>query len=1070
MDAPNQAELVVLHLREWSDWEEGDEAPYAVSTPGIGDALGLSHERMAEWMGLMSTLSGLTDDGHVTERVCRAEGGSDERAVYALTESGERMAEDCFERLVDETITVHEAGTERELSLQAIPAEYPDLTMAEALARRSPDGTLYLSANVDDGIIGREPEREQLRSLLSAVESGDSRVAFVTGEQDIGKTRLVEAVLEEAHERGIEVLAGSCEADVAEPYHPIVDAFSRNEPAGIDGLAAFERQRVVVDDADEYTAQRAALHHQLVQAVVGDAETPRILFIDNVHLTDHATADFLSSLLDALDAESLGVILTAHLDANLDASVGSTLMDRHLDAGACIELEPLAAEETRLLIETIVGKRGVPDAFVDLVQKTTGGVPLYVEQLVTQLREDGLADPVTDRYPTSEADIDLPAGLTATAERRLDGLDAISREVLEAAAVCGEYCEFDLLESVVDHPSAAVRGRIDLLIRTGVLTSHRDGIRFVSTLYRETVLETAPDRRLQAFHERVAETLRAQASEPGDGELPRVAYHHDCAGNREQAVEWYRRAAEAAREVYAHDEAVEYYTEALELAREIPGHDEDILAIIESIGSIYSIRGDFEQVRKYFEYVLERTTDPERQRRAYQILSRIELPMGNPDQALEYAETGLAVDGPSPSRQEAWLWGRKGHAFKFQSRFSEAEENFSEMKRIAERLDASDIAADACRMIGWMRSQLGDQDGAIESLERGIEHVERADNDYRLVMIYCTFGSVLPRKGAVDRGIRYQERAVELADEIGATQVLRMLMNSLGLNYERKGMWENALECHEETIEIARTTNDLEFESTGLSNSAWVFFHTGSLSMARERYEAAIAISHEIDEQYFLTWQLARLGRVLLYQAAFDEAMEVVDEALSIGEANEIVGQVGVAHGVRGELLRERGDVDASLASFEASISIARVDGPVQQLLDGLAGYALTSLEANRSRRALEHAAAAVDHPRSGEFGFEARRARLAEASCLRACGAFDVAEARLETLLAETVEGSNILECETRIELGNLVCDRDDHEPGESHAETAREHFESAHELATEIGAQLLVDKSRDGLGRLDT
>lgn len=1056
MVSVSQSDLVVLFLRD----QRVERAMEAVTTANIGDALDLSRERMAEWLELMTTLSALTEDGYVQDRTGVVGRDGEERNLYELTGAGERKAADCAERLEGERVTIDEDGVKREVSVDRLPAELPEFTLAEALARVRSDGTLYLSDDIEREFVGRRAERDRFRSYLSAVEAGDSRMVVVSGERDIGKTTLVETVLEEGNERGFDVLAGACESAVTEPYYPIREAFAACESTDIDDRSVFDHGRALLDDADEYAAQRAAFHAQLVEAVTGDQETPRVLFVDDIHLADHATIDFLDTLCSELDDERLVVVLTFTSEADLDDEYFLELFESHLEEFEHVELGPLTPEETRQLIEGVLEKRGAPDAFVDLVQEMTGGIPLYVEELVSQLREDGVVDPMVEAYPTTTAELDLPTGLREAIERRLNALDGPGRAVLEAAAVIGEHAEIEVLQAVTTTSPATLRDQLDLLVRTGFLRNHREGVRFVSTIFRETVLETAADARLERVHKRAAEALAA-AHDDADEQLGLVARHYDHAGDPERALEFYRRAAERAREVYAHDEAVGYYTDALHIARDLPDCKTDVLSIVEAIGKVYGLCGDFEQVAKHFQYVLDHAEDPDRLRLAYGQLTRVELSLGHPEQAIEYAARGLAVDGPTPSPEVAWLLYHKASVLKHQIRYDEATTVFEEMRRLGEALDEPQITAAACRMIGWLRSQQGDQAGAIEQIERAIDLIERSGDEYGTVLMYQTLGSLHGRNGDQETAIRTHTRALELARELGATHTVKQITNNLGIAYERRGQWEDALACHEETLEIARNTSHREFESLGLSNSAWVLFHTETVEMARERYETALAISREIDEQYFVAYQLPRLGRVLLYAGSPEEAAEKTREARSIASECELTRELAVACGILGEIQRERGDLEAALDSFQRSLSLSRETGPIHQQLDGLAGYATTLLAVGRERAALEHAAEAISHPDREGNAFEGQRARLVEARCLRSVGAFELTERRLESLLETVRDGSNLLECETRIELGHLACDRGD-------PAGARSQFDAAHELATDIGAGLLADRCRDGLDRL--
>ena len=82
-------------------------------------------------------------------------------------------------------------------------------------------------------IRGREAEITILGETLDEVESGRRAVALIEGEPGIGKTRLLDAALEDARGRGIQVATGrALELERTRPFGVMADAFgcARSSP------------------------------------------------------------------------------------------------------------------------------------------------------------------------------------------------------------------------------------------------------------------------------------------------------------------------------------------------------------------------------------------------------------------------------------------------------------------------------------------------------------------------------------------------------------------------------------------------------------------------------------------------------------------------------------------------------------------------------------------------------------------------------------------------------------------------------------------------------------------------
>src|SRR5438132_1567597 len=70
--------------------------------------------------------------------------------------------------------------------------------------------------------VGRESERDLLKSRLKEVEEGGRRVILLAGEPGIGKTALAADFAATAHAGGATVLYGRCDEDLGVPYQPWV--------------------------------------------------------------------------------------------------------------------------------------------------------------------------------------------------------------------------------------------------------------------------------------------------------------------------------------------------------------------------------------------------------------------------------------------------------------------------------------------------------------------------------------------------------------------------------------------------------------------------------------------------------------------------------------------------------------------------------------------------------------------------------------------------------------------------------------------------------------------------------
>src|SRR4029078_5327160 len=104
-----------------------------------------------------------------------------------------------------------------------------------------------------------------------------------------------------------------------------------------------------------------------------------------------------------------------------------------------IILEPLDTEDSRSMIEGLLGDGSLDTAVLDRVVAASEGNPLFAEQLLGMLGEQHLLelDGDTWRFTDELSEITVPPTIQALLASRLDTLESSERSVIEPASVVG---------------------------------------------------------------------------------------------------------------------------------------------------------------------------------------------------------------------------------------------------------------------------------------------------------------------------------------------------------------------------------------------------------------------------------------------------------------------------------------------------------------------------------------------------------------------------------------------------------------------------------------------------------
>ena len=487
------------------------------------------------------------------------------------------------------------------LELKGLPA--PLEAVEVVWERRSDERRLFpLPSRLQEappvGLIGRVTEGERLREMFLEAVVGERRLALLSGEPGIGKTRLsTHAALGARSENGATVLYGHCDEELSLPYGPWVEALSHyveNVPEDLlrehaeryggelgrilPGLRArmprLSPARATDPDTERYLLWGAVLG--LLRA--GSEREPLVVVLDDLHWADKPSLLLLKHVL----VEGQGIralIIGTYRDSELhrDHPLAEVLADLHRVEG--VQRLALGGFEQTEIVELMerAGGHELDQALLALsreLHRETDGNPLYTAELLRHLLESGVIYRQENGRFTVRgevAELGLPQSVRELLGRRVARLGENEHRVLSVAAVIGREFDLDLLLAVTEHDEDELLELLERALAASVLTESAAApgrFYFAHALINHTLYEDLSNTRRARLHRRIAEALEAQlGSEPGArvGELAHHWGKATTAVDTDKAVAYARMAGERALSELAPEEALQWFERALEL-------------------------------------------------------------------------------------------------------------------------------------------------------------------------------------------------------------------------------------------------------------------------------------------------------------------------------------------------------------------------------------------------------------------------------------------------------------------------------------------------------------------------
>jgi class 3 adenylate cyclase/tetratricopeptide (TPR) repeat protein len=407
-------------------------------------------------------------------------------------------------------------------------------------------------------LVGRQRE---LRMLLESFERvrDDRRAHLFTlvGNAGIGKSRLVGEVLARiAGSDSANVLRGRClPYGAGITYWPLMEIV--REDAGISGEDGRDAALAKLDTrtrellGPEAGAVRARLATMLAlqraeeslpevtpeqfareiawgarQYLAAVARTPAVIVVDDLQWAEPAVVEIIEGLADSTQDAPLLLLCVARpqlLEARATWGAGRA-------NATTITLDALSSDETRTLISRLLDIDDLPADLRARVVERSEGNPLFCEEFLRMLIDDGRVTRVDDRWraTASVTDVRVPESIHALLAARLDNLGEDERRTLQVASIVGE--RFGAAELGALAPGLDIDAAIVSLRRAGLVLEDRETrdagrFRFKHLLMRDVAYAGLPKSVRADLHERFATTLERSVGDRRE-EFAEVLGHH----------------------------------------------------------------------------------------------------------------------------------------------------------------------------------------------------------------------------------------------------------------------------------------------------------------------------------------------------------------------------------------------------------------------------------------------------------------------------------------------------------------------------------------------------------------
>jgi len=776
--------------------------------------------------------------------------------------------------------------------------------------------------------IGRKEEAKTLTKALS-----EPKFTLISGESGIGKTRLMQEFRFNVQLNGGLFITGKCLPGGSTPHNPFAEILRQLvwnvEPKGKRLIAKYANELVkLVPKLKEKDYLREALQSpglssnqerlrmfNAITEFISDSVIlfspgskklrPMVLLIEDLQWADPQSLELLGYLIRSKEVKRV-LICGTYRDEEVMPSLrlkeagfgGSphpllTFIDQ-MKKGEGLKqicLKRLNFENIASFIASMLGPSPVDQRLTGDIFRLTQGNPLFTSEMVRALAEEGGLYPKNGTWKVNYQKLNhlkIPKRIKDLLGERLGKLSQEALRILSIAAVIGKEFRLDVLKKVGECDDENLFAMIEEGIGAGVIKESRIRGRlkydFTHPLIREVLYREIRPLVKRTLHQKAGRALERAYEGRTDEVIDQLARHYSKGIDEVKAIEYLVKSANQAKNNYSNEKSIANYILALELM-EKRGLNEEKIKILEDLGDIYDLIGEYQKALKTYRIALS--------------------------QLFSIQHSGS---------ESATLYRKIGNILEKKGRYEDALKSFwSGLHQLGKTGDPIEKAK-LYDEIGWIHYRKGEYETAIDYCKQNLRIAEEENATDEIPQVFNILGIIYWNKGDLPIAQRYYQKSLELSEKIGDICGVAKLYNNLGLLYKHLDDWKKATECYQKSLEIKKKIGDIKGVADVYCNLGIIYKDRGNWDKAEYYYGNGLKMAQKLGDFHIAAIFLNNLGLIYRRRGDWEKAKDYLKKSLKLNRELKNSQGIALSYENLGELYISQGNWTKAFAYLDKSL------------------------------------------------------------------------------------------------------------------------------------------------------
>ena len=746
--------------------------------------------------------------------------------------------------------------------------------------------------------VGREAE---LNKLLSLVERSPKPV-YLCGPPGIGKSDLAKKASLSLPEDKWTVTSLSAPISPPHPFYSAEKVFRAvtssdgSGPGSLDLLRdKFPEQAdlqplfsILTNENMEPTPAIRALSpeqkietlSELFSKLLGISSRKHLVIMDDFDRTGMEEADLFSKLFERFDSKSVKFLLIGRRDTPPFGKM---------------QLFPLKGFNKEGFEKYLLARfraKAVPDSLVSFLLERSTGNPLYLNEIVSGLKEMKAIATNSEGFViwNSDAASRVSKSIEEILMMRLDNLDYTRKNLLKVASCMGESFDAWTLSKIYvpKMELSEISLILDEMQDMGIEREEGSKYRFSNKLLRNVSYDSILVSNKRSLHLQIAGIIERR--DQSDSAWETLARHYSLGENYEKAFDYAVRSARRAFAASAFYEAQRIYSDSssfskkagcqleekdlldyskslisigeYEKAMDILGKLRDSSCELTAVNArflqlmILDQRGEYKKSAEEAEALFASANKIDCGEIAlsslrYEVSSFIRL--GKYDEALPVLEKGFItslqfeLEGELPS-----LYILSGSIQYFKGEYAKSMEYYSSALETSSKMSAYELMIRSYFGLSNCHLALGEPERSLTMAEKAYDISIKIGSRINILGAASNIAFATVSLGRPDDALQVLSNSISLVNEKSAPYPVTTFFNQLGLTYYALGNMELAVKYFRKTLSIARRIGNIQFIVNATYNISDIHRELGDKKRARNGFVSILKYCSSSVDRSFL--------------------------------------------------------------------------------------------------------------------------------------------------------------------------------------------------------------------------